>query len=390
MVDYVDLDFVNRLSTRFDRFRITNQSPLKVNFRCPLCGDSKKSKTKSRGWILEKDNKLSYYCHNCFASHSFGKFIKEVDHFMYDEYITTKFMEGKENRKPNLFATPKGIEGSSGGSKILSVSNEIKIDKDEDAVEDTDANLGRIKNINDLSPDHPAIAYLESRKIPKKSYERLYYAPKFKKWVNSIIPNKFPDSALKQDEPRLILPFIDEDGVMNGFTGRSFDPDANLRYISITINDKKAKVFGLDNLDSNRRYYTFEGGIDSLFIDNSIAMAGADLDFSKLPNSQNNVIVYDNEPRNKEIIAKMNKTIEAGHAIVVWPDGIVEKDINNMILKEGYSAEDIQNILENNTYSGFNASIAFNKWRKYVEEENKEKREEVQKIELKKEVKLEW
>ena len=69
---------------------------------------------------------------------------------------------------------------------------------------------------------------------------------------------------------------------------------------------------------------------------------------------------FDNEPRNREIVERIDKTIGRGDKIVIWPKQIVEKDINDMVL----SGHDIMSILESNTYSGLKAKIKFNNWKK--------------------------
>ena len=47
----------------------------KIQLRCPICGDSKKSATKKRGWIYP-DN--SYYCFNCSTGMSGIKFLEII------------------------------------------------------------------------------------------------------------------------------------------------------------------------------------------------------------------------------------------------------------------------------------------------------------------------
>lgn len=390
MVDYVDMDFINRLSSRLERYRVVNQSPLKINFRCPICGDSKKSKQKSRGWILEKDNRLSYYCHNCFASFSFQNFMKEMDAVMYDDYITTKFMRGRDNRNKNNF-TQKGVVESSGGSRILSIANKVKIEDIEEIPEEEkiDPHLQKIRNISDLSPDHPAVLYLIDRDVPKRAFDRLYYVPKFKQWVNSIIPDKFPEFSLRKDEPRLILPFLDKSGIMFGFTGRSFDPESDLRYMSIMIDDTKDKFFGLDHIESNKDYYVLEGGIDSFHFENAMAMAGADAKLDNLPNKENAIMVYDNEPRNPQIHKKMEDAINKGLRIVIWPDNIEYKDVNRMVNKGKLSEEYILQTMEENTFQGLTAKLVLDKWKK-VTKKSVINNDEDTKLELKKAEVYKW
>jgi hypothetical protein len=125
------------------------------------------------------------------------------------------------------------------------------------------------------------------------------------------------------------------------------------------LDDSHPKVYNLDNVDKTKNVYVLEGPFDSEFVKNSIAMCGADVNLTKL-NISHPVYVYDNEPRNKEILRRMNSFIERGYSIVIWPDNIKEKDINLMVM----SGLDVMSIIENNTYNGLKAKLQFNFWKK--------------------------
>jgi hypothetical protein len=207
---------------------------------------------------------------------------------------------------------------------------------------------------------HPAKKYIVRRKIPNKYHSKLFYAPKFQQWVNSYIPGKFKEGV--KDEPRLIIPFIDQRGNFFGCQGRSFDPKSTLRYITIIVDENQPKVFGLDDIDISKKLYVTEGPIDSMFLPNSIAMAGADLQELPLDKS-NTVFVYDNEPRNDEIIKRLEKTIDRGYNVCIWPGTLQQKDINDMILA-GLREPDIKLIIDNNSYRGLEAKMALSVWKR--------------------------
>jgi hypothetical protein len=156
-----------------------------------------------------------------------------------------------------------------------------------------------------------------------------------------------------------VLPFVDENKTLIGFQGRALKK-SNTKYITIMVDESKPKVFGLDGVDKNKKIYVVEGPIDSLFIDNCIAMAGADLSRLQLPNT---VTIYDNEPRNREIVNRMEKVVESGKEIVIWPIHNEYKDINDMVLA-GYSKSYIRAQIEENTFSGLRASTKLSEWRK--------------------------
>ena len=220
--------------------------------------------------------------------------------------------------------------------------------------------LLKIKKLSQLAVDHPARAYVSNRLIPTNAHHRLYYAPKFNGWVNSCIPDKLP--AGDGDKPRLILPFIDKEGKVFGFQGRAFDKNS-IRYITIMLDDTKPKIFGLERVNFDKKYYVLEGPIDSLFLTNAVAMAGADGNANGLETLANAVFVFDNEPRNKEIVARMEKLIDRGYKVCVWPSGLDVKDINDMVLS-GLSAADVELMIDNNTYSGLTGQLAIAMWRK--------------------------
>lgn len=334
MVDFTDLHYAQMLSGRLDNFRIRSTNPYKINFRCPICGDSQKSRSKSRGWLLEKDNNFFYYCHNCGESQTFPYFIKTIDPLTYNDYVAEKFL--KKDIKQEV------VEFKTETEKKLSVIS--------------DDHLRKLKKISQLNHDHALKRYIQKRKIPPHQHYRLYYAKKFKTWINGIIPNKFENAD--KDEPRLVIPFFDNNGKMFGVSARGFNPNG-IRYITIMFDDRP-KIFGLDKVDFKKQYYIVEGALDSMFLKNSVAMAGAEGNTEGL-NMDNAVFVFDAEPRNKEIHKRMEKVIEKGHRIVVWPENVPGKDINEMILN---GLTDIEKVLSQNVYKGLEANLKLTKWRK--------------------------
>ena len=119
--------------------------------------------------------------------------------------------------------------------------------------------------------------------------------------------------------------------------------------MTIKVKENAPKIFGLNTWNENKTTYIVEGPIDSLFVENSLAMAGADLSTCKtLLNDIDVVFVYDNEKRNKEIVKKMDKIISDNHKIVIWPNHVMEKDINDMILNN----VNVMSVMENNTFQG--------------------------------------
>ena len=341
-MNIVDLKYSGILSTRLERFSIKSHTPYRANCRCPICGDSQKNKHKARGWILEKDNSAIYYCHNCGASLSLRNFLKNVDSNLYNEYVVDIALEKgyktkiQEPIKPLDTLTKSRPKFTKMGSPLL-----------------------KIKKVSSLDFSHPAKKYVQKRRIPANKQYKLYYAPKFENWTNSLVPNKLPT---KQVKPRLVLPFIDKKGNVFGYQGRAFDADS-IRYITIMLDDDMPKVFGLDSVDFDRKYYVLEGPLDSLFLDNAVAMAGADGNASGLDNVNNAIFVFDNEPRNAEIVRRMEKCLDKGYKVCIWPNNVVDKDVNDMILSD-MRAVDVQMTIDMNTYSGLEGKLQLSYWRK--------------------------
>ncbi len=332
MISYLEQKYINLVSYKLKKFKKVGQN---YNFRCPYCGDSKKSESKARGWIFwSKDHCITkYHCHNCGKDTKFEYFLKDQDYNLYAEYLKDKMIDG---------SISTAIPSLQKKTPTLPIIKPIAL-----------------KTIDELKSDHPARVYVESRAIPKFRFNELYYTPKFKFWVNTLIPNKF--EHVKNDEPRLIIPFLNEEGKMFGFQGRSFKSNDPLKYITILLDEAMPKIYGLYNLDKTKLVYAFEGPIDSMFIPNSVASAGGKIETNlKKAGIKNAVVVYDNEPRSVDTIKKMLKSIEAGYPICIWPDNIRQSDVNKMILNK----INAKKLIDDNIYSGLAANLRLIEWKK--------------------------
>lgn len=330
-MSYIDTKYLNIISPYLQQFKKKGDNLW--NFRCPYCGDSQKSRTKARGFVFRKKNDLFFKCHNCGVGASLGNLVKTVDSKTYKDYIFERYKKGVETRsspQPEFkFNAPvfrkKGI-------------------------------LEGLQSIKNLPDDHPARQIVERRKLPVESLSDLYLCESFFKFTNSIIKGKFP--SLDGDHPRLLIPFRDESGEVFAYQGRAFGNEQP-KYITIKIDEERDKIFGLDKVNKSKPILVVEGPLDSLFLDNCIAVAGAN--FSNIEGDL--IIIFDNEPRNKEINKQIEKTIDQGKSVCLWPDSMTHKDINDMIIA-GYTKEQVQEIITNNTFSGASAKLRFAEWRK--------------------------
>ena len=335
MSSYIDLKFINDLSGRLSQFK--KKTDYLFNFRCPHCGDSQKSKTKARAYLYRVKNDMFFKCHNCGQGQNLANFIKFVDPKLYESYLLERY-------KKSAPATPKP-EFDFKPTKF----------KDQTPIDD-------LKSIKDLPEDHPARLYCDNRKIPEKCFDKLFLSDKFMTLVNEVKPNTY---KVIKDHPRLIIPFYDTTGKVFAFQGRAFGKEQP-KYLTIKLDENKQKVYGLDKVNFQQPIYITEGPIDSLFIDNCLAAGGADLFLkNKIPNEQITYI-FDNEPRNKEIVKRMYKVIEQNFNVVIWPEDLQLKDVNDMIMS-GLTKLELQDIISNNTYSKLSALTKLNYWKKTKE-----------------------
>jgi hypothetical protein len=255
---------------------------------------------------------------------SFNNFLKDVDPQLHKQYSLEKFKSGFTGKnfvvdEPEfVFDKPKFVQRI-----ILPLCSEVEI----------------------------ASTYLRNRGIDPTKF---HFAEDFGEFVRSF---KGMDHQNLRKEPRIVIPIYYKKNLI-GFQGRALD-SKSIKYITIMLEDGAPKIYGLDTINQKLPVYVVEGPFDSTFINNSVALCGADGNFRCLEGSSL-IFVYDNEPRNPEIIRRIKSCIERGEKVVIWPKGIIEKDINDMVL----AGHNVQEVIESNTHSGLEAQLKFNTWKK--------------------------
>ena len=322
-MDIIDSKYVNLVSSRLQKFKRVKTNL--YNFRCPICGDSKKHKNKARGYIYSHKADMNFKCHNCGASSSLSNFIKTLDPVLYKQYIFEKFKD-RNTGKGSVYEEPKFDFKKPVFKKKLDLprASEVEI----------------------------ANNYLLKRGLDPTKF---YFTDKFREWVNT---KKKTFDYIKKDESRIIIPMYDENKTLIGFQGRSLGPNS-VKYITVMLNEEAPKIYGLDTIKTEKPIYIIEGPFDSSLIENSVAMCGSDIDIRTFGWSDY-IWVFDNEPRNREIVNRISKTIDRGDKVVIWPDFVEEKDINDMV-QRGHNVCDV---LKSCTYSGLEAKVKFNIWKK--------------------------
>ena len=329
-MSYLDTKYINLASASLQKYKKVKNGLW--TFRCPYCGDSKKNKNKTRGYIFSVKGDHVFKCHNCGITRSFSNFLKDQVPHVYDEYVMERYKEGtigKNVPKPDLtqFISKPKFEKKTVDLEPLSCLNNF----------------------------HVAKKYILDRGIPENKLDRLFYCPNFKEWTNT---QKHTFSDTTNDEERIIIPLNSSDGNLIGFQGRSLSPKAKMRYITVMLDEDAPKLYGLDHINKNETIYIVEGPLDSFFLENSVAMCGSDVDIRSFGWSDY-IWVYDNEPRSRQITDKISKSIDAGYAVVIWPRSIKEKDLNDMVT----SGINVKNVIQSNVYQGLKAKLQLSNWK---------------------------
>lgn len=272
----------------------------KLNMRCPICGDSKKSSTKKRGWYYMKN--ASFYCFNCSTGMSGIKFLEFISGNSYAD-IRKEYMK--------LYLKT---------GKSLSLSASYDIPSEEPSVFQLQS---IVKPEWKQALSDKAKAYLSERKVIEAPFlkENLY------------------SCYTKKGEEYIMIPWR-LNGVDAYFQLNDFQKLHSLKYIF--PKDKKKLLYGLDNIDISWPYIiVFEGVYDSLFVKNGIATGTKSVtDYQlklikeRFPRHQL-VISFDND---KAGITSMVKLLKNGSDFKYFKwfnKNTQQKDINDYIISKG-------------------------------------------------------
>jgi hypothetical protein len=353
---YLDAKYVLLVSHRLRNFK--RKSEYLFNCSCPFCGDSKTRQRAARGYFYRKADQLNYDCKKCGRGMSAKNFIKSFDPALYEEMQLELF-------------TPR---------KTTSVLPDMRPER---PIFDKSLNpLKGLSKISTLPKDHFCRQYVMKRAIPEFYWDDLYFTSKFYTWCGYVLPGRYKVPKDRDDEPRLVIPLRNQNGKIIGFQGRQLvGEDIGQKYVFLIINKDEPPIWGMDKVDQEKQIYVFEGPIDAMFVPNALACGGGDLVSTILKTGlprEKLVIVYDNEPRKATTIKKINKAIDAGLAVCIWPE-ISEKDVNQMVLSRiqyGISAacQFVFTKIRSSIYSGITAKMALSTWKRIENAEKEEKK----------------
>jgi transcription elongation factor Elf1 len=347
MTIHIDTKYVRLISHRVRNFK--QKSDNLFNLSCPFCGDSQKNLSKARGYVFAKGNNLFFRCHNCGVSTNVGNLIKHIDSNLHKEYTLETYKSGQTNN-------------SRSANTVLNISPP-KFDKVR-----RKKSFDHAEWLSNLPSGHFCLEYATNRKIPLSFYDKLLFTPHYKQFCDALIPNHGKQLL---DDARLVIPFYDEYNDLIAVSGRALETsDKTLRYVTIRTNESESKlVYGMDRIDLEKPVKIVEGPIDSLFLSNCLASGDANLALTakevikKGILKENIILCPDREPRNKEIVKMMQDAIKLDYVIVIWPNNIEGKDINEMIMN-GLSPDEIERIISSNTFKSIEAQLKFNFWKK--------------------------
>lgn len=338
---FIDSQYVSQLSPILRNFKKKRNDLW--NFSCPFCGDSKKDTRKARGFIYKRGNQLFYKCYNCPSSCNFPNFLKFIDEALYDSYIAERYIsDDVTNIKKKEIVRVMDYQ-----QPVFGKRKEILLGLD---------------SIAGLPDEHPAKQYIKNRQIPIEFWREMFWTEDFRE-VAMRFDEKY--EKLRKKDARIVIPFIDDNDKVTAIQGRTLNPDEKIRYITVKASEASTKVFGLDKVNRTNTILVVEGLFDSMLLPNSLAAACADLSCveSFVPKKKC-ILIPDREPRNKDLGRQIQKFIKDEWRVCLLPDSLKSKDINDYILKDGKTVDELLELIRDHTYSGLELEFEFSNWRK--------------------------
>src|SRR5574343_378699 len=352
-MDFLQQTYFSLISTRLIGVKSAGKN---YNFRCPFCGDSNKNKHKKRGYLI-CDVDTYYKCHNCGVSYSFDKFLLELDNNLYNEYRIEKFKKelGHYDNKKNKEKIAKVLNTTNTQAKKI-INNPLIHCKQ----------LSKISINDDL---YPVKEYCINRKIPEKYFDVIYACRNIHD-ISKMIP-KYHDKDFMTDDMFMIVPFFKKDLSYEFIQCRTINKNSTgLRFITFEIENETTsnlntiKLWGEQFIDWCKPIRILEGVIDAVFVENSLALAGASvnsaIEYIKMkqtqvlgkPNLKNIVFCLDKDYQwNIEIRKLLDKRIDDGYSVLIYDKRFIEKDINDMIVKQNWNEYKINDYITNRTFN---------------------------------------
>lgn len=277
----------------------------RLNFRCPICGDSKTKLTEKRGWFFLDDGVYKCYNAGCPAENGIGPIslyscLSNIDYKRSKKEIILQLKDNPEDFKKFLNET--------------TLNNKLE-EKKEITFYDIHPEWFPIEE-NKIAYD-----FIKNRKIFNAPYipenMKLYYDKKLDK---------------------IVIPWI-RNGKMVCYQYRTLKKDDERKY-TFPFNSMK-DIFGMDNIDSSYNYIFYtEGAFDAIFFKNAIAIGGL------MPNERQLKLLKDYAFIDKELVFLPDNP---------WIDESSRKNI--MKLKKTNPQQKIYMWEKSNPYKDFNEEM---------------------------------
>ncbi len=294
--------------------------------------------------MFQKGTNLFFNCHNCGVGTNLGNLIKQVDPSLHKEYVLERYKSGE-----------------SGFSNFKSPAFDIPAPRFDKVAKEK--HFEHAEWVSKLPSGHFCIVYCTNRRFLSTMIDTLLFTPNYKKFCDALVPNHGKEITA---DARLVIPFYDKYNTLIGVSGRALEnSDYKLRYVTLRTNESQDKlIYGMDKVNTNELVKIVEGPLDSMFLTNCVGSGDSALiQTAKLIDADQKVLIFDNEPRNKEIVKLMDDAIKLGYNVVIWPDTMEQKDINEMVMS-GISPDEIERIISSNTFTGLRAQMKFISWKK--------------------------
>lgn len=336
-MDYVDLKYTRILSSYLSEFH--EVGPELMRCRCPLCGDSKKSKFKTRGYLFVREGRVFFRCHNCGRGKTLYGLMSFVAPSLCRAYVFERFSkDGGQVRTAVPLANQTALA----------------------TLEVEDSLLNDLESIADLPDGHHAKEYLRGRQISEEQFADLYFTENVRDFSKNI--EKYKERNIPE-HPAVMIPFRDDVGTLMFIQCRFLSGE--IRYMTLEIQGGE-KIWGMDKVDWNKKVYMVEGPFDAMFVDNCIAAAGGSLNAS-LKYVMNKakagvVLIFDRDyTTNNDVFRNLRDAVESNVPVVLFDAKFKAKDINEAITLGQFSRSNITDYLESRTFVGLGARLEFGK-----------------------------
>jgi len=359
-MDFVDRSFIARAASRLERFRERGDD---YNFRCPFCGDSKKSEDKARAWLLwnSQERRYRYSCYNCsIPGVGLKELLLKLSPPLHEEYVAAKFKSARtrsleDDRDTRAAVTAKPVFAKKTGERLPSPVD-TPVDSNSPAVVASRRPFTQFPGVVSVWESEWALEYLASRRIPIQALDDMYVADPLTELsgrIEAYAHLKF------QRMKGIVFPYYGPDGSVAYMQTRTTSED--LRYMTFEVGGG-GKLWGRHHIKTDKRAFMFEGVLDAVMIENGLASGGVDLiraakivrdEYPDTPLA----LVYDSDwHTNEQVYWQVARAVDSGFD-VVFANG-PGKDVNEMVKTGGWSCEQVQAMLDGNIKSGLSAKLA--------------------------------